>query len=87
LWDEQTQGIVLGSFFYGYVLSQMPGGRMAELIGGKYVYGLGILLTSIFCIATPIAAYSSLPSLILVRVLTGLSEGVTFPSMMASKFY
>lgn len=60
---------------------------MAELIGGKYVYGLGILLTSIFTLFTPIAAYSSLPSLILIRVLTGISEGVTFPSMMASKLF
>ncbi|KAG8238003.1 hypothetical protein J437_LFUL017792 [Ladona fulva] len=29
-WSEKTQGIVLGSFFYGYVTTQIPGGRMAE---------------------------------------------------------
>lgn len=76
---------MLGSFFYGYVLSQIPGGRLAEIVGGKYVFGLGILFTSLFTFLTPIAARLSLPALVLVRILTGLSEGVTFPSMMSSK--
>ncbi|GJQ81761.1 hypothetical protein Trydic_g308 [Trypoxylus dichotomus] len=58
VWDEATQGIVLGSFFYGYVLTQIPGGRFAELFGGKLVFGI-------------------------VRVLEGMGEGVTFPSMHA----
>ena len=32
-WQESQQGIVLGMFFYGYVLTQLPGGRLAEIIG------------------------------------------------------
>ena len=27
------QGVILGMFFYGYVLTQLPGGRLAEIIG------------------------------------------------------
>ncbi|XP_005184461.1 sialin isoform X1 [Musca domestica] len=80
-WDEATQGLVLGSFFYGYVLTQIPGGRMAELIGGKLIYGYGVLITAIFTLLTPIAAYWDLPMLILVRVLEGMGEGVTYPAM------
>jgi hypothetical protein len=30
------QGRILGSFFYGYVLTQVPGGRLAELFGGTH---------------------------------------------------
>lgn len=82
-WDEATQGLVLGSFFYGYVLTQIPGGRMAELIGGKLIYGYGVLITAIFTLLTPIAAYWDLPFLILVRVLEGMGEGVTYPAMHA----
>lgn len=81
VWDEATQGLVLGSFFYGYVLTQIPGGRMAELIGGKLIYGYGVLITAIFTILTPICAYWDLPSLILVRILEGMGEGVTYPAM------
>ena len=83
IWDETVQGIVLGSFFYGYVLTQVPGGRLAELVGGKLIYGVGVLITAIFTLLTPIAAYYSLPALVLVRVLEGMGEGVTFPSMTA----
>lgn len=83
VWDEATQGLVLGSFFYGYVLTQVPGGRMAELVGGKRIYGYGVLITAIFTLLTPIAAYWDLPLLILVRILEGMGEGVTYPAMHA----
>ena len=35
--------MILGSFFYGYVLTQIPGGRLAEVWGGKWLYGIGTL--------------------------------------------
>lgn len=83
VWDEATQGLVLGSFFYGYVLTQVPGGRMAELVGGKRIYGYGVLITALFTLLTPLAAYWDLPLLVLVRILEGMGEGVTYPAMHA----
>ncbi|XP_023166495.2 putative inorganic phosphate cotransporter [Drosophila hydei] len=83
VWDEATQGLVLGSFFYGYVLTQVPGGRMAELVGGKRIYGYGVLITAIFTLLTPLAAHWDLPLLVLVRILEGMGEGVTYPAMHA----
>lgn len=53
------------------------------MLGGKYIYGIGVLITAIFTLLTPIAAYNSLPALVLVRVLEGMGEGVTFPAMHA----
>jgi MFS transporter, ACS family, solute carrier family 17 (sodium-dependent inorganic phosphate cotransporter), member 5 len=82
-WDEYSQGIVLGSFFYGYVLTQIPGGRLAETLGGKVVYGIGVFFTAFFTMITPIAARKNLSALVLVRILEGVAEGVTFPSMHA----
>lgn len=83
MWDELEQGIILGSFFYGYVLTQIPGGRLAETLGGKLIYGTGVFITAIFTLLTPMAARKSLPALVLVRILEGVGEGVTFPSMHA----
>ncbi|KAH1015828.1 putative inorganic phosphate cotransporter isoform X2 [Dendroctonus ponderosae] len=82
-WDERQQGIVLGSFFYGYVLTQIPGGRFAEVFGGKKVYGLGVLMTAVFTLLTPIAARINFTFFIIVRILEGMGEGVTYPSMHA----
>lgn len=83
IWDEATQGIVLGSFFYGYVVTQIPGGRLAETVGGKLVYGIGVLVTAIFTLLTPFAANWNLPALVIVRILEGMGEGVTYPAMHA----
>ncbi|XP_063384106.1 putative inorganic phosphate cotransporter [Cydia fagiglandana] len=82
-WSAEQQSIILGSFFYGYVLTQVPGGRIAELFGGKLVYGVGVLLTALFTILSPIAAYTDFKFFIAVRALEGLGEGVTYPAMHA----
>lgn len=74
VWDEATQGIVLGSFFYGYVLTQVPGGRLAEVFGGKKVFGVGVLMTAIFTFLSPIAAYINFDLFIAVRILEGMGE-------------
>merc|ERR1719228_2193345 len=82
-WGEREQGWLLGAFFYGYVATQIPGGRMAEKYGGKRLYGVGVLITAIFTLLTPLAANISIYSLVLVRIIEGLGEGVTFPAMHA----
>nr|XP_053629149.1 sialin-like [Cherax quadricarinatus] len=82
-WDEYEQGLILGSFFWGYVLTNMIGGRLGELIGGKVVFGVGVLVTSILTLVTPVVAHTSTPLLIALRVVEGLGEGVTFPAMNA----
>ncbi|XP_077288213.1 putative inorganic phosphate cotransporter [Arctopsyche grandis] len=82
-WSETQRGVILGSFFYGYVLTQVPGGRFAELFGGKLVFGLGVLLTAIFTLLSPAAAYCNYTLFIVVRILEGVAEGVTFPAMHA----
>ena len=48
-----------------------PGGRLAELYGGKWVLGLGILVTAVFTLLTPIAANTNFGLLIAVRVIEG----------------
>jgi len=82
-WGAREQGWLLGAFFYGYVLTQIPGGRLAEQYGGKKLYGVGVLITAIFTILTPLAAHIDIYALVLVRVVEGLGEGVTFPAMHA----
>ncbi|WAR15951.1 S17A5-like protein [Mya arenaria] len=82
-WSRDLQGYVLGSFFYGYILTQIPGGYLAEKFGAKFLFGFGVLCTAVFTLLTPLAARWNVGVFIAVRVLEGLGEGVTFPAMHA----
>ncbi|KAK7081859.1 hypothetical protein SK128_016485 [Halocaridina rubra] len=86
-WDETTQGVILGSFFWGYACTNILGGRAAEYSGGKRVFGLGIFLAAALTVITPISARTSTELLIAVRVIGGIVQGVVFPginSMLAT---
>ncbi|OWF47304.1 Sialin [Mizuhopecten yessoensis] len=80
-WDEATQGLILSSFFYGYALTQIPGGFLAEKIGGKRLFGYGILITAILSLLTPVSAKVGTWAVVIVRVMMGLAEGVTIPAL------
>lgn len=79
-WSESTKGLVLASFFVGYLLFQIPGGWLANRYGGRHVMAIAIIWWSVFTILTPLAAFVSLPLLLLVRIGMGLGEGATFPA-------
>ena len=56
---------------------------MAERVGGKILFGGGILASALVTLLMPVAARFSVYMLIALRVLQGIVEGVTFPSMHA----
>ena len=83
-WTPPTQGLILGSFFYGYIWLQIPAGRMAELFGAKWVVGFAILSSGIINLMTPILAHWGVGALIASRVLLGLVQGGVFPACFAT---
>lgn len=82
-WGADMQGIILSCFYFGYMVTQFLGGWLADRYGGKVVLAVGVIWWSIFTILTPPAAALGLAMLIAVRVLMGMGEGVTFPSIYA----
>ncbi|XP_076362082.1 sialin-like isoform X2 [Tachypleus tridentatus] len=80
-WDENLQGIILAAFFYGYILTQVPGGRLAEQYSAKWLFGSGILWTSLLTILTPVVARWSVVAFIILRILEGIGEGITYPAL------
>ncbi len=80
-WSAEAEGRVLSSFFVGYLLLQVVGGRIADRFGGKMVLGVGVLLWSLFTMLTPPAAYFGFAALVTARILMGMGEAVTFPSI------
>lgn len=73
-WDSTQQGLIFGAFFYGYVLTQIPGGWVAENYGGTRMYGLGVLCTAILTMLTPVAASFGANAVVALRVLEGIGE-------------
>lgn len=37
-WNSSTAGLVQSSFFWGYALSQLPGGWLAKIFGGRLAF-------------------------------------------------
>jgi MFS family permease len=81
-WSLTTQGMILSSFFYGYVLTQLISGYLSYRFGGKPVLAVSCLLWSLFTILTPVASHN-MSSLLACRVMLGLSEGFGFPAIMS----
>lgn len=73
-WDSSTQGYVLSSFFYGYITTQLFGGWVATKIGGKRVFAIGIGVTALLTLITPVAARISVYFLLVVRIIEGVFE-------------
>eukprot|EP01114_Cavostelium_apophysatum_P018784 TRINITY_DN588_c1_g1_i1.p1 TRINITY_DN588_c1_g1~~TRINITY_DN588_c1_g1_i1.p1 ORF type:complete len:413 (+),score=50.71 TRINITY_DN588_c1_g1_i1:124-1362(+) len=84
-WDSEFQGILLSSFFWGYVCTQILGGFMATKLGGKYVFAFGLLGSSIFTVLLPLIdmcpPHMKQPLYVTARILTGLCEGVSYPTV------
>jgi ACS family sodium-dependent inorganic phosphate cotransporter len=80
-WDSYQQNFVLGSFFWGYILTELPGGRLAELIGGHRVFGHSMLWASVITLLTPAAALFNYNALIVLRVLLGFMLGASWPAI------
>ena len=80
-WDATTRGLILSCFYFGYMVTQFLGGWLADRYGGKLVLAVGVIWWSVFTILTPPAAALGLTVLVVTRILMGMGEGVTFPSI------
>ena len=86
-WERQTQGIILGSFFYGYIFTQIPGGYLATKFGGKRVFLTGIAATSVLTLMTPFMTKIGTGFLITTRILEGVFEVNIYWTHQASQFF
>ncbi|KAG4066879.1 hypothetical protein HA402_012946 [Bradysia odoriphaga] len=80
-WSSVQQNLIHGSFFWGYILTELPGGRLAELIGGRRVFGHSMLWASIITLFTPGAAYLDYKVVVFLRALLGLMLGASWPAI------
>ncbi|XP_068644316.1 probable anion transporter 3, chloroplastic isoform X1 [Aristolochia californica] len=88
-WSKSFSGVVQSSFLWGYLVSPIVGGALVDIYGGKLVMAWGVALWSVGTYLTPWAAETSLWTLLGMRVLVGIAEGVALPCMnnMISRWF
>ncbi|KAH9653439.1 putative anion transporter 6 [Citrus sinensis] len=76
-WNSSVAGLVQSSFFWGYALSQLPGGWLAKIFGGRKVLQTGVLIWSLATALLPLLA-GFMPGLVLSIPLEERSRAVSF---------
>ena len=76
----------MSSFFWGYVITQIPFGILAKRYGAKYFLGIGMLINSVFGLLVPVSAYWGYWWLMTIRFIQGLGEVSNIPKNLLS-FY
>lgn len=70
-WDEFERGLILSAFGYGYITTQIIGGRLAERFGSKRVYGICLFLTGVLTLLSPVVAKFHVIGFVTLRILQG----------------
>ena len=81
-WGEEVKGLILSSYFFGYLLSQVPGGRVAEVVSAKWILFASVALNIIPTLLIPPAALLHWSILIIIRVIQGIG-GVSILYIMS----
>ncbi|XP_064646592.1 sialin-like [Lineus longissimus] len=79
-WSRSLQGAILSAYFYGYIVTQIPGGWLANRIGPRLVLAVGLGLSGLCTLLTPLAARTNVYFVLVLRVICGLGSGVNFPA-------
>ncbi|CAG2223697.1 SLC17A5 [Mytilus edulis] len=82
-WEKQIQSTLLASFFYGYIVTQIPGGYLSDRFGGRRVFGTAMAVACVCTLVMPVCARVSVILVYVLRVLLGLATGVSFPAMQS----
>nr|CAI5843727.1 unnamed protein product [Callosobruchus analis] len=79
---ESEKNVMLSSFFWGYVLTQIPAGQLAEYFGPKRFLSVAILTCSLFSVLIPVlGGYFGYGGVIVCRIVQGLTQGFIYPSI------
>lgn len=88
-WDKHIAGMALSAFFCGYITTNVLGGYLADRYGGEIVMFYTGLGWGTLTLAFPMLAHSNTvlgsgtAAVLAARFLTGVCQGVFFPSLTA----
>ncbi|KAL2741019.1 sialin-like isoform X1 [Vespula squamosa] len=80
-WNEYEVNLILGSFYWGYICTEIPGGRLAEIVGTKRVFGYSMLVSSGITLLIPLFAKFGYVAVAVLRIALGFMLGATWPAI------
>ncbi|XP_066974711.1 uncharacterized transporter slc-17.2-like [Macrobrachium rosenbergii] len=80
-WDEETRGMILGCFFYGYLVGNLLGGFASAYLGGRVTLGVSVLFVSIISLLSPVCIRTSSTLYMGLRIVCGIFQGSLSPSI------
>lgn len=54
-WSQSLQGLILSSFYWGYIVTHIPGGLLSQKIGGKNTVLIGVFIATVCTLVSPLA--------------------------------
>lgn len=79
-WNQSVKSLILSSFFWGYVLMQLPASIMSKKFGAKLVLVYANIVGSIITILHPLAVkYGGWQTLCAFRIIIGFCQGTLYP--------
>jgi len=83
-WTLDQKESIKSALFIGYVIMQVPGGRLGDMFGTKKVFGLAMFLCAILAALIPVISTElkpdiSFPLIYALRLVQGLVLGPCFP--------
>lgn len=79
-WDHTMQSNILGSFYWGYIVTQVPASIAAQYWGGHLLLTIAASFVAIFTVLIPTAAsFGGWQAVCACRAMTGISQGMVPP--------
>lgn len=81
-WEPSVQSLILSSFFWGYVLMQVPAGLIAQRFGAQKFLAISVFICGGVSLLIPTAAHwGGWIAVCICRVVMGLCQGCVLPSL------
>ncbi|XP_054721311.1 sialin-like [Uloborus diversus] len=86
-WSRAMQSQIISASFIGFVITQIPGGRLSETLGAKQILTLSLVVASLCNIFSPNAAKYSPYALLILQMIKGMFLHSTVPwkAMLSSR--
>ncbi|XP_032683850.1 LOW QUALITY PROTEIN: uncharacterized protein LOC116850093 [Odontomachus brunneus] len=81
-WEESEKRLILSSFFWGYICTQIPGSMIARQWSASKLFALALIVCGLTTIVVPVTAhYGGWQAVCTARVFAGFAQGTILPTI------